>query len=149
MGRLGHLAMACLVMGLGGLTVFGASRHPYYTEFGPDAGFFPMWLGLAETLLGIALVTQALRRAPQPAGRHASGSRRQLIAGGLFVVYVALLDVLGFTIATALFLLAVIIGVEPRPWKEAVGVSIGLSLGLLALFGWAFGIPLPEGPYGF
>lgn len=144
----GDLAMAVLVLGVGGLALFGASRHAYYTEFGPDAGFFPFWVGLAETVLGLALIGHALR-IRKLAGDQPNSSRwRQFAVGGLLIGYLLLMQAFGFIIATAVFLFAVMAAVERRSWFDASLVSVGLTAALFGLFGWAFSIPLPQGIFG-
>lgn len=141
--------MAVLVLGVGGLALYGASRHAYYTEFGPDAGFFPFWVGLAETLLGLALVARCLRGGATITEAPNYGSRqRQLAVVALFLGYVLLLHAVGFLIATGIFLCAVMLGVESRSLRETGLIGLGLTLGLFALFGWAFRIPLPQGIFG-
>lgn len=144
----GDLAMAVLVLGVGGLALFGASRHAYYTEFGPDAGFFPFWVGLAETLLGLALIGHALQNRKQPKEELNSSRWRQFAVGGLLIGYLLLMQAFGFIIATAVFLFAVMTAVERRSWRGAMLVGVGLTGALFGLFGWAFSIPLPQGIFG-
>lgn len=144
----GELAMAILVLAVGGLAIFGASRHAYYTEFGPDAGFFPLWVGLAQAAIGLALIVQAAWANAGGPRQATSSRRRQLLAGLLLIGYLLLLHGLGFLIGTVAFLLAVLLGVEARPWRGAVLMSVGLTLALFALFAWGFGIPLPQGIFG-
>src|SRR5690606_29297723 len=88
-GRAGELAMALLVLAVGGLSLYGSSHHRYYTDFGPDAGFFPFWLGLAQTILGVALLVGVLRGRIGSRPSAPLGSRRQLAAAALLVGYVA------------------------------------------------------------
>lgn len=141
--------MAVLVLGVGGLAIYGASRHAYYTEFGPDAGFFPFWVGLGETLIGLALLAKCLSTGRPVTEASLYGSRRrQLTVAALFLGYVLMLHALGFVIATGSFLCAIMLGVERRSVREAGLIGLGLTLGLFALFGWAFGIPLPQGIFG-
>ena len=141
--------MAVLVLGVGGLAIYGASRHAYYTEFGPDAGFFPFWVGLGEALLGLALVVKCLRGGKTVTEESTYGHRRrQLTVAVLFLGYVLMLHALGFMIATGTFLCVILLGVERRSLREAGLIGLGLTFGLFALFGWAFRIPLPQGIFG-
>lgn len=146
---IGELSMAALVLGVGGLAIYGASRHAYYTEFGPDAGFFPFWVGLGQSLIGLALVARYLRTGVTRTDAPMYGSRRrQLTVAALFLGYVLLLHAVGFVPATGIFLFAVMLGVESRSIRETGLIVLGLTFGLFALFGWAFRIPLPQGIFG-
>ncbi|MGH6791771.1 MAG: tripartite tricarboxylate transporter TctB family protein [Methyloceanibacter sp.] len=140
--------MAILVLAVGGLALLGASRHAYYTEFGPDAGFFPFWVGLAEAAMGVALIVQSVSSSASAPRQAASGRQRQLLAGLLLIGYVLLLHGLGFLIGTGAFLFIILLGVESRSRREAGLMGAGLTLALFALFGWALAIPLPQGIFG-
>jgi putative tricarboxylic transport membrane protein len=143
--RRGELAMALLVLGVGGLSLYGSLQHRYYTDFGPDAGFFPFWLGLVQSVLGAALVFAVWTGRTPPAGSRPLGSRRQVLAAALFAVYVAGLDLIGFALATFAFVAIIVGWVERRSWLEAGAYSAGLTAGLVWLFQWAFRLPLPTG----
>lgn len=143
--RRGELAMALLVLGVGGLSLYGSLQHRYYTDFGPDAGFFPFWLGLVQSVLGAALVFAVWTGRTPLAEPKPLGSRRQLLAAGLFAAYVASLDTIGFAVATFVFVAIVVGWVERRSWLEAGAYSAGLTTGLVWLFQWAFRLPLPTG----
>lgn len=143
--RRGELAMALLVLGVGGLSLYGSLSHRYYTEFGPDAGFFPFWLGLVQTALGAALVVAVWTGRTVLAEPRPLGSRRQILAAALFILYVTSLDTAGFALATFVFLAVVVGWVERRSWLEAGAYGAGLTACLVWLFQWAFRLPLPVG----
>jgi putative tricarboxylic transport membrane protein len=147
--RRGELAMALLVLGVGALSLYGSLQHRYYTEFGPDAGFFPFWLGLVETVLGAALVFAVWTGRTTLAEPRPVGTRRQILAAVLFIFYVACLDFAGFALATFVFLVVVVGWVERRSWLEAGAYGAGLTAGLVWLFQWAFRLPLPAGVLKF
>ena len=142
--RLGELGMVLLVIGVGVFALLGSFQHPFYTEFGPDAGFFPLWVGLGQTAVGIALFLQLLRGSPAAAPTQALGWRHAKVAI-LFIAYVLLLDVLGFAIATFMFILVTVVAVEPRSWREAALYAAATSAGMTALFDYAFRLRLPHG----
>lgn len=145
LARRGELAMAALVLGVGALSLYGSLQHSYYTDFGPDAGFFPFWLGLVETLLGAALVVAVWTGRTPLAKARPLGTRGQILVAGLFIAYVASLDVVGFALATFVFLTIVVGWVERRSWLQASAYGAGLTACLVWLFQWAFRLPLPVG----
>jgi len=143
--RRSELAMALLVLGVGALSFYGSLHHRYYTEFGPDAGFFPFWLGLVQTVLGAALVYAVWAGRTPLAESRPIGWRGQVLVAGLFVAYVASLETVGFALATFVFLAMVVGWVERRSWLEAAAYGAGLTACLVWLFQGAFRLPLPVG----
>jgi hypothetical protein len=119
-------------------------RHAFYTEFGPDAGFFPLWVGLLQTVVGTALILQLLY-APQEDKPPQSLGWRQAKVANLSIAFVLLLDLLGFTLATFLFVFAVVSGVERRSLRGATFYAAGSSAAMALLFDYAFGLRLPRG----
>lgn len=145
LARRGELAMAALVLGVGASSLYGSLQHRYYTDFGPDAGFFPFWLGLVQTVLGAALVYAVWIGRTPLAETRPLGTRGQILVALLFVGYVASLDLVGFALATFVFLAVVVGLVERRSWLQAAAYGAGLTACLVWLFQWAFRLPLPVG----
>jgi hypothetical protein len=141
--RLGETCMAGFVLLVGAATLAGSFSHEYETEFGPDAGFFPFWIGAAGTLVGAALVWQALTGPVDAEDRKPLGGRRQFGAALLFLFYVAALGFLGFPASTFAFLFALLIMVERRPVLTSGLYAAGITAGFTILFEWAFRLPLP------
>ncbi len=135
--------MAGFVLAVGAATLVGSFAFPYETEFGPDAGFFPFWIGAAGTLVGAALVFQALTQPVDDEERKPIGGRRQLGAAALFLAYVAALGFFGFSASTFAFLFALLIVVERRTVLQSGLYAAGVTAGFSILFEWAFRLPLP------
>jgi hypothetical protein len=136
--------MATMVLAVGVFALLGSLRHAFYTEFGPDAGFFPLWVGLLQTVVGAALVLQLLYASQEAKLRQSLGWRQAKVAS-LSIAFVLLLGVLGFTLATFLFVFVVVSGVERRSLRGAAFYAAGSSAAMALLFDYAFGLRLPRG----
>jgi hypothetical protein len=141
--RLGEACMAGFVLAVGAATLAGSFAFPYETEFGPDAGFFPFWIGLVGTAVGGALVVQALTAPRDADAERPVGGRRQLGAAALFLAYVVALGYFGFPASTFAFLFVLLILVERRSAVQSGLYAVAMTAGFTMLFEWAFRLPLP------
>lgn len=138
---------------LGVAAAIGAKRLPGEAEFGLGAAFLPFWLGVLMAALSLTLVLQAGRRSSEveapiwPADKpawHRLAAMLVLLAG-----YVAILEPMGYGLATFLFLLCSMMALEQKRWWTTVLISVLATGALAALFrGWLWA-PLPRGPWGF
>jgi hypothetical protein len=130
----------------------GALRsYPYWGENGPGPAFLPFWLGLAMALLATILLVGAMRASEpgEPWLPRGEGLRRIAIVLGATIAYVALLGVLGMTIATALFLIVLIRWPDGHSWPTAIAVGVAVSALNFVVFTRWLRVPLPLGPFGF
>ncbi|MFC4173999.1 tripartite tricarboxylate transporter TctB family protein [Microvirga sp. GCM10011540] len=134
-----------LLLGVGAIA--GAIRLEIGTPSEPQPGFFPFLGGLGLTILSALLIFQDFR------GRSSGGepfveTRRPVLAILGFVAFVALLDPLGYVLATALLaaVLLLILGVR-LGWGSILTVVV-LAAGSYLLFDRVLDVPLPEGILG-
>jgi hypothetical protein len=113
----------------------------------PGPSFFPWIITASLAILATALLVQGLRAARRSDALIAPG--RPVVLGAValtaFVIYLALLSVLGFLIASVPFFagLMALYG-ERRPVWLVVG-SVACPAALFVLFRHLFQIPLPRG----
>jgi putative tricarboxylic transport membrane protein len=136
---------------LGIFIVIEARTWPYAGSFGPGPGFYPVWYGVAMTVLSLVLIGQRLVTARtadrEPVDWRALG--RGLSAWIAFVVAVALLRPLGFTLSFGLLTLFIVAVVFRRPIAVAAAVAVCTALALQVIFAVLLGVPLPTGWLGF
>jgi hypothetical protein len=65
-----------------------------------------------------------------------------------FTISIALLKVLGFMLAFGLLTFFVVALIYRRPWKVAIAVAAGTSLGFYLVFPLALSVALPVGVFG-
>jgi len=130
----------------------GALKHyAYWGENGPGPAFLPFWLGLVMAVLAATLLVGALRsRDPDPAWLPSGdGLRRLALVVGATAAFVALLNVVGMTIGTVLFLVVLMRFLDRQPWPLTIAVALAVAgLNYLVFTRWLH-VPLPAGPFGF
>ena len=130
----------------------GALRQwAYWGENGPGPAFLPFWLGLVMAFLAVGLLVSGLRSPDSSQAWLPSGEslRRLVLVLAITVAFVALLGVLGMTIATVLFLVVLIRYLDHQRWAVALAVALGVAALNYFVFTRWLGVPLPTGPFGF
>jgi putative tricarboxylic transport membrane protein len=120
----------------------------YKDEFGPGPGFFPFWLGLVLSLLGVALLVHTTFHREDDesisfSGKHAALQMFLVMAS--FFAFVFLIAKTGFYLAAGLLFLVLLWAVEGKGWKFSLAVAILAALALWGIFGVALKIELPRG----
>lgn len=135
--------VAGLVVAALGLAV-GAEATTFDVLFRTD----PVGPKALPFLAAVVFLGSGVYLAARP-GRGAAWPGRPILvrmAGAVaaFGVYAALLDPLGFVVATTITVsaLSILFG---GPWKKAVGAAVTLSVVLWYLFVWVLGLLLPLG----
>lgn len=163
--RKADTAAALIVAALGVFTMYQARRLPYSAEYGPGAGFLPLWLGIALLLLSVVLVRNARSGAapetpdpvigdeasvavaqPSPLGREIW--RPWLIFFGSTVALAFLFEPLGLWLSTAAFTFVTIRWVGDRAWPATILFTILTPIALYVGFVRLLLVPLPLGPFG-
>jgi putative tricarboxylic transport membrane protein len=117
-----------------------------WAEDGPQAGYFPMRMGVAILLASIVVLVQAVRKNDRSA--FLEHNQLKLVAVVLLplILYIAALQFIGVYVASALFIgiFMWLVG-KFSPIRSAItGVSV--SLVLFWIFEIMFTVPLPKGP---
>lgn len=145
-GSLSFLALSAFV-------VWEAKSMTYYSKLGPGPGYFPFWLGIVLALLSIAWFLDVSLR---PAGPIEPGFvpgrdgivRLSLILASL-IVYVLVLDPVGFRLAMLAFLLFLLLTIgHQRAWVTMI-ISIGGSFGAYYVFHQWLSVHLPRAGLDF
>ena len=130
----------------------GALTHyAYWGENGPGPAFLPFWLGLLMALLAALLLVGAVRSRDPGADwlPRGDGLRRLSVVLGATVAFVALLNVIGMTIGTVLFLAVLMRVPDRQPWPRTIAVALAVAgLNYLVFAHWLH-VPLPASPLGF
>lgn len=141
------------------LTAFGlagvveALKLPIGSLTRPAAGFFPLGLAVALTLVAAALLLR--RPAPGPPAAGAAGPEGRGRSGRAaatllaLLAYGFLLEPAGFGLATFGLIAFLFRAVEPQPWPLALGGAAATAVGTHLLFRVGLGVRLPAGPWGF
>lgn len=145
-----HLAGAAGVLALGVAAAFGALQLGYWHQ-GPGPGFFPLWMGILLTTLGLVWGWQVRNTTAVPAEDDAPEHGQRQIAQVLaaLVVLVLVLDLIGFQLGMTLFVLFIVRVVGRRRWLDSVIVAVIAGFGVYALFANVLQVYLPTASFAF
>jgi len=117
--------------------------------YGPN--FFPQALAVLMCLCAVVLIVRAARgRAlPRPDRIDLKGFGRMVIAIGMCIGYLLLMQVIGFALGTMLFLFVMMTFLRQRGLVKRAASSVFASLAVWAIFRYFLIIPLPEGMFAF
>lgn len=160
--RIADTAAGVVVAMLGLASVVLARRLPYSAEYGPGAGFLPLWLGIVLLLLSLVLIRSGLRGST-PASPPIEGDpavaieplipldRRTWQRWGVFfgsTVGLALVfEPLGVWLSTFAYTLVTVRWVAHRAWPATLLFAILTPIGLYVGFVRLLQVPLPLGPF--
>lgn len=150
-----EIAVAALLMALGGLVVFDSVRlGAGWADDGPQSGYFPFFIGLmllgSSAVVFLRAVLPLLASGGKPAESPVFVEREQLSLVMAMLVpaclYVAAMSVLGLYVTSI-----ALIGWFMRRhggfgWMSSAAVSLGVPLTFFLVFERWFLVPLPKGP---
>jgi len=145
--RIGRIAAGTIGLGFAILYLIEGSSLPFGRMRAPGPGVFPMFVGGLFAIICVAVIVDALlTREPgqttYPEGPHL---RRLLLVSGSFVVYVSLLKVIGFPVATVAFVICFARLVGNVSWVSAAIGGVGLTAAVWSIFTLVLGVRLPVG----
>lgn len=119
----------------------------------PGSGFVLFWAGLLLAALALVQLATAVRGGGDGAAIgglwRGADWRKPLLAVVVLTGYAAALQPLGFLVSTALFLLILLLAIEPTRPPVAVLLAVGTSAAVWGLFDRLLGVGLPRGVLGF
>jgi putative tricarboxylic transport membrane protein len=120
---------------------------------GPQAGYFPFYVGLFIFVSAVAIFVAALRMDARDGGEPfvRRGQLKMVLTVLLpSVVFVALIEnpwfSLGIYVPSALFIAAFMRILGKYGWLRVAAVSIGVMVAFFLMFEVWFQVPLPKGP---
>ena len=115
----------------------------------PRSGFFPFLLGAAIGVLAIILQFIKVFSKAQTNIEISVPFKRIVPLGVSLFVYVLLIDLIGFVLATSLLVVFFLKMMESLSWKITAPVAIGIPLLAYLVFRVLLRVQLPRGPFGF
>jgi hypothetical protein len=141
-------ATALVTLALGAAIVVGAREYGTgWTPSGPQPGTFPFCVGMLVVAASVGnLVTAWGKRRAGAPFIDASQARRIAAVALPVLAVVALALSLGFYVATAIYLAAVMRFQGGYRWLVAIAVAVGTSAFFFLLLELWFKVPLLKGP---
>ena len=144
-----EIATACVTVALGLTIVTGALEYGIgWGSAGPDPGAFPFYVGLLITAASVAVAVQAVMQRHNLAEHFLDRARAQRVIAFFIpiVLFVPAAILLGLYVATAVYLLAVMIWQGRYHPLMALLVSIGVAAFFYVVLELGFRVPLLKGP---
>ncbi|HRE13868.1 MAG TPA: tripartite tricarboxylate transporter TctB family protein [Usitatibacteraceae bacterium] len=151
--RVAELVMAALFLAFGAIVMWDSRRlGSSWADDGPQAGYFPFYIGLAIVISAVAIIFRALNLGEKGKAAFVEWGQLRMILVVMIptVVYVALIANpwfgLGIYLASALFIAFFMWHLGKYGWAKIAPVSIGVVVFFFMMFEIWFKVPLPKGP---
>ena len=144
-----EIAVAIFILVCGAIVIYDSARlGARWGEDGPQAGYFPFYIGLILCLASVINLFGALAAARRDDGDFVELGALKLVFSVLIptAVYAALIGPLGLYLASTFFIAFFMRWLGKYPWWLVAAVSIGNSVVFFLVFEVWFKIPLPKGP---
>lgn len=145
---MGNIALFFFCLITAGYVLWETGAYPRVGDASMDAGLYPRFLIYVLLLLAAALAVKIFRE-QRRAGLFSiknPSSKAALLLIGCMAAYCLLLALVGYVAATMVFVFTVALMFRGSP-KEGLFVSVGATTLLVALFRFAFQVPLPAGMF--
>ena len=128
-------------------SVGALKQYQWWGSGGPGPAFMPFWLGLVMALLAVVLLVRSLKeRNPGEAWLpRGEGLRDLLVVLAATIAFVALLNVTGMLIGTALYLAFLVRYLGRHRWWVTLAIALAAAgFNWLVFVHW-LRVPMPEG----
>ncbi len=151
--RVAELVMAAVFLAFGLLVMWDSRRlGASWGDDGPQAGYFPFYIGLFIVVSSVANVFRALNLGEKGRAAFVEWGQLKMVLLVMVptVVYVALISnpwfELGIYVASAVFIAFFMWYLGKYGWAKIVPVSLGVVVFFFLMFEVWFKVPLPKGP---
>lgn len=144
-----EVVVSVLVLLLGSLVVWDSLRVGVrWADDGPQAGYFPFYVGVLLCISGVGTLVAALRDARMAGESFVTIAQLRLVLAVLVptIVYVAAIGLLGIYVSSVVFIALFMVVLGRYGWMVTAAVSLGVSVSFFLLFEIWFTVPLPKGP---
>ena len=144
-----EIVVAVLFLVAGAIVVYDSIRlGARWAEDGPEAGYFPFFIGLILCISALVNLAVALLVKGDGGAAFVEVGQLKLVLAVLVptAVYVGLIGWLCIYVASILFIAFFMRWLGKYGWWKLAAVSIGNSVFFFVIFEVWFKIPLPKGP---
>jgi hypothetical protein len=141
-----ELVVAALFFLVGGIVIYDSWRlGASWGEDGPQAGYFPFYIGLIVCAASAVNFGLALFSKREKAFVEVAALKLVLSVLVPAAIYVALIGWTGIYVASTLFIAFFMRWLGKYAWWKVAAVSIGNSVVFFLIFEFWFKVPLPKG----
>lgn len=144
-----EIAIAAFFLLCSAIVIYDSARlGARWGEDGPQAGYFPFYIGVILCIASVINLFAAFAAARRDDTEFVEYGALKLVFSVLVptAVYAGLIGPLGLYVASAIFIAFFMRWLGKYPWWLVAAVSIGNSVVFFLVFEVWFKIPLPKGP---
>lgn len=149
--RVAESVVALTLLTLGGLVIFDSVRLGFrWSDDGPQAGYFPFYIGLIICVASLITLAQALFGKAARRGRifvewgQLKLVMSVLVPAGLFVLGVQLI---GIYVASAAYIGVFMLWLGKYGWVKSLVLGLAVSVVMFLMFEVWFQVPLYKGAF--
>lgn len=149
--RAAEIVVAVVLLGLGGLVVYDSVRLGFrWLEDGPEAGYFPFYIGLFICIASLIILGQVLFGKAR--GEHkvfVEWEQLKLVLSVLLpaAVFVFGIQMIGIYVASAAYIAFFMVWLGKYNWIKSVLLGIAVSVATFMMFEIWFKVPLFKGEF--
>jgi putative tricarboxylic transport membrane protein len=140
---------AAVLGGLGGILIWDSRRIGFgWADDGPQAGYFPFYIGVILVGVSIINLISAMRSGDEGSAAFLSRNQLRMVMSLLIptTIFVIAVKWLGIYLSSALLISWFMRRMGGFSIAKTLAVSLGVACFLFAMFEIWFGVPLPKGP---
>lgn len=141
-GPLSNVLTAAAVVALGIAALVGSARLGLGTVRSPESGTWPLLVSAALVVLGLGLLAAARRTTD---AERFSGASWLVLAGlATMVVFVAVIQIIGFEIPATLLTFVWLRFLGREGWRTSIITSLAVVVAFYLIFVAALSVPIPH-----
>ena len=144
-----EIAVAAFILACGAIVIYDSARlGAKWGEDGPEAGYFPFYIGVLLCVASVINLLGALAAARRDDSEFVELGALKLVFSVLIptAIYAGLIGPLGLYLASTVFIAFFMRWLGKYAWWIVAAVSMGNSVVFFIVFEMWFKIPLPKGP---
>ncbi len=144
-----ELAVAAVLFALGAIVIFDSVRlGARWADDGPQAGYFPFYLGLIICVSSLINFVSALKLTGPFNKVFVEIAQLKLVLAVLIpaAIFASIVGWLGIYVSAILYIGFFMRWLGKYPWWKLAAVGFGVSTSFYLIFEIWFKVPLPKGP---
>lgn len=143
------MAVAVLFMVFGAIICYGSwELGAGWASDGPQAGYFPFYLGVIIILTSVAIFIAAMRDKKAAArsyvSAHALGQVMKVLVPA--AIYAGAVGIIGIYVSSIIYITVFMMWIGKYSFIKSALIGLGVNISFFLLFEIWFHVPLPKGP---